>query len=75
MAITIDGVPESISRDKYMELIESIGLDPSKLVHLEFGYHSIRAIVKATDANGKSYRSPVDVNEVAKHEVCIKITD
>jgi hypothetical protein len=75
MAIKIDGVPESISRDKFIELMEGIGLDPWKLVHLDFGWHSIRATVHATDANGRNYRDPMDRDDLAKHEICIKVVD
>lgn len=49
MAITIEGVPETISRDDYTSLVSAYGFDPNRLVSLTFGPSSITAEVIVSD--------------------------
>lgn len=76
MAITIPGIPDSITRADYLRLIESVGLDPMRLRSLEFRMDGIYAEVKASRP-GKD-ENPVDLidegrMEVATHRVYIRV--
>lgn len=75
MTQSITSVPESITRQRYIEVIESLGFDPYDLKDLRFGAHGIYATVAARDENGKTYNDPLERNQLAAHKICIKITD
>lgn len=70
----IDGIPNTITRAKYVALIEELGLHTRHLVSLEFGLDVIRAVICATDENG---REIIDTskNEIAKHTITIPVID
>lgn len=51
-SITIAGVPETITSDQYVALIESIGLSANNLFSLRFATDGIYAEVFARNANG-----------------------
>jgi hypothetical protein len=70
--MNIEGIPEYISRTAYLELLSSVGLDPNRIVSLEFGPMGIYAQVLATDANGEPV---VGGNEFVKHRVFIRVQD
>lgn len=74
MSITIDGIPETITRSQYLGLMTAVGLDVKKLTMLEFRMDGIYATVKASDENG---RDIIDYgrNEVVKHHVFIRVVD
>lgn len=69
----IPGIPESISREDYVRLVESIGLSVTDLRSLEFGHDSIEAEVFARDPEtGRHY---AEGNEIATHHIRIKVVD
>jgi hypothetical protein len=74
MTKSIKGVPESITRQQYVDLINSLGIDPYLLYDLWFGRNTIVATVKALDENGKGYAGE-ERNEMAKHNIVIKVVD
>ena len=73
--VTIPGVPESITRDQFISMIRSLGLDPYRLTDLKFGYHAIVATVKAVNPEGNEYLDPFERNALAKHTITIPIVD
>lgn len=75
MAKTVTGVPTSITRTQYTALLDSLGLDPHQLKHLEFGYRSIEATVFALNPDGKRYEDPINSNSSATHRISIPIAD
>lgn len=75
MSKQIQGVPESITRQRYIDLIASIGLDARELYSLRFESDHIFAVVKARNANGQQYFDDGAANEVAKHHISIPVVD
>lgn len=77
MAIKIEGVPESISRAEYLNLITSVGLDPKNLKSLRFGANSITAVVFALDHTGARVLNKGNTGDPGylKHTVIIHIKD
>jgi len=71
-SVTIEGVPATIPRSTYLNMIRQLGLDPDQLRELIWGWDTITAVVFALDENGKRY---ADQNEVAVHEICIRIDE
>lgn len=72
MTVEIPGVPESITREAYSNLIRSLGLEPKELYELRFETKGIYATVIAKNADGKSY---VVKDEIAMHEIVIPIKE
>lgn len=72
-SITIPGVPVSIPRGRYMELIRSLGLDPHGITWIRFDVDGITAETIARDENGRVFDG--GPNELAKHLIRIKIDD
>jgi hypothetical protein len=70
---TIAAVPESITRQQYIELIESLGFNPNDLRHMAFGLGGIFAEVVSRDENGKLMHGAP--NEIATHTIHIPIVD
>ena len=70
---TIAAVPESITRQQYIELIESLGFNPNDLRHMTFTLGGIFADVLSRDENGKLMEG--GPNEIATHRVHIPIVD
>jgi len=59
MSKVIPGVPESITRDAYIKLIEASGLDPVDIKELMFCADGIYATVFARDENGARVIDPI----------------
>ncbi len=72
-SMVIPGVPDSISRARIAELVQSLGLDVRELVSFELKVHAIHAVVYALNEDGHRYF--VDDDNVAKHHITIPITD
>ena len=70
---TIAAVPESITRQQYIDLIESLGFNPHDLKRLTFDRDGICAEVMARDDNGKILIG--GPNEIATHKIFIPIVD
>jgi hypothetical protein len=71
----IAAVPESITRQQYVALIEALGLNAYHLLALQFGVNSIYATVFARDADDQPYEDPLERNALAKHRISIPIVD
>lgn len=52
MPLTINAVPERISRDDYLQLLATVGLDAKDLMSVTFGPKSIDAVVVVRDEDG-----------------------
>lgn len=70
--VRIDGVPEVIRRDTYLQTIRSLGLDPADLRELHFGRLSVEAVVYARDVRGHRY---VENGNPAVHRIRIAVVD
>lgn len=66
-------IPETITRDAYLSLVEGLGFDVEDLISLNFHPRSVEAVVLARDENGDRY--PADNHELATHVVSIKVVD
>ena len=74
--VTIQGVPASITRERFLEVIRLIGLDPFLVTDLRFDQMGIHATVYASEP-GKPYgtRFTTDGVNVATHEIVIPVVD
>lgn len=70
MSQTIEGVPESITREQYLSLMSAVGLDPTHLVKLEFHVDGIYALMYALDPSGKMV---VSADELVKNGIYIPV--
>lgn len=70
--VNLPGVPETITRQQYLDMIKSVGLEVENLLCLEFRPDGIYAEVYATDERGNNL---VDVqsDEVVTHRVYIRV--
>ena len=66
MAITIEGVPEYLTRDQWTQLFRSFGFDPNRVMELRMAPDGVHAAVAADDPQhpydtqtGKPYRHTV----------------
>jgi hypothetical protein len=73
VAMTIESVPESITRADYVSLIAAAGVKPEDTVSLEFRTDGIYAVVFAKDESGNRVVDPAD--GFCKHTVFIPVTD
>lgn len=72
----ITGVPETISREKYLGLIRELGFEFHHLLKLEFTSKGIYAEQRALDENGNPFITrDGDGNRVATHKVFVRIED
>jgi len=67
MSITIDGVPEFLTRDQYVAIFAAFGFSPQDVIELRAAPDGVHALVKARDEDGKR-RYPF-----AKHRVFIPV--
>ena len=70
--MNIAGVPEAISREAYISLVRSLGLDPYQVVDLECHPEGVYAVVFTLDVEGKRM---VEGEEFAKHKIWIPVVD
>lgn len=52
MSHTVEGIPQSMTREQYVSLTAGVGLDASKLISLEFRADGIYAVTAWEDADG-----------------------
>ena len=69
----IPGIPDSIPRKRYIELIETLGLDATDLYSLEFKADGIYASTYVRHPSGRG--RVIDDEEIAKHQIYIPVTD
>lgn len=75
-SVSIDAVPESISREDYVWMLAAVGLNPCDLTEVRFSTKGVYATVFARDAEGRRILDRVDGEDrIAKHEVFIPVTD
>lgn len=76
MAKTIEGIPDFINRDQYIELIKSYGFDSDYLHELRFSVDGIHAVVTARNELGYGIldKSP-GAKGWTKHRVFIPVRD
>lgn len=72
MAITVEGVPESITREQMVEWLASIGIDASHVRLLRVATDGIVVESYALDPSGRRFAMG---DEVATHKVSIRIVD
>lgn len=70
---SLEGIPETIGRCAYQELIAGAGFDLKRLLSLEFEVDGIYAEVYAEDENGD--RFTVDGENLATDRVCVRVVD
>lgn len=80
--VTLPGIPESIIRDEYLKLVESVGFDAKDLESLEFRWDGIYANVYATDEQGRRMvesggwaGNGLTSREPAMHRVFVRVED
>lgn len=52
MAKIIEGIPEYISREQYLDLFRAVGVTPDQVFELRFGSDGIHALVVHQDEHG-----------------------
>lgn len=72
MSKTIEGIPESFTREQYVALFDAVGLSPYDLVSLEFRAEGVYAEVFERDTTGKRIFSQHD-GGFAKHRIFIPV--
>jgi hypothetical protein len=68
----IPGVPESITRQQYCDLVAAVGFEPKQVRSLEFRMDGIYAVIKDVDENGRD-RIDRDRNEVVTNTVYVPV--
>lgn len=53
MSITIEGIPEFITRDQYLALFAACGVEPSQVIELRMAHDGVHILVFALDEHGK----------------------
>ena len=74
MAKTIQGVPESLTRDQFTAFIEQFGFDPKNLVSLTIDVDGVHAVALDLDEDG-SRAINMSGNGFAKHTIDIPVID
>lgn len=74
MAKTIQGVPESLTRDQLAELIGTFGFEPAQITELRIDASGVRATVFETHADGTKVVN-LDGSGFAKHTIHISVAD
>lgn len=76
MAKTIEGIPDFITRDQYVALINSSGFDADYLQELRFAVDGIHAVVFYKDENGNRILDKAPgARGWVKHRVFIPVRD
>lgn len=72
---TAPGIPASITRNEYLDLIKALGIDTERLQYLqalEFRWNVIYAELAALDDEGHMV---IDGDEIAVHKIAIRVED
>lgn len=76
MAKIIEGVPEFITREDYIDLIAASGLDPNNLQDLRFSSDGIHAVVFHRDEDGaRRLDNSPGATGYLKHRIFIPVRD
>ena len=71
---TIEGIPESITREQYLDLFRSLNIDPAEVLSLRFAWNGIQAEVFATDDHGLRIMNAFSKEPgYAKHSLFIRV--
>ncbi|WP_307076488.1 hypothetical protein [Arthrobacter pascens] len=71
MTMSINGIPESISREAYLSLISATGIDPGSIRKLTLTADGIYAVVFAVDGDGRKIIEPA--SGAVKHTLYIPV--
>lgn len=76
-ALTITGVPESVSREQVCEAIRILGIDPSEVAGLSFEYSAVHVEVYANQkpTSTPTWRWTYNGKRAATHRLTIPIID
>lgn len=69
---TLDAVPQCISRDRYVELIRALGLDPTNVKRVEFRTDGVYVEVMYRNERGAQQLDEY-ANDVVHHRVYIPV--
>jgi hypothetical protein len=53
MSVTIESVPEYLTREQYVAIFTAAGMDPRDVIELRFAHDGVHALVIARDEHGK----------------------
>jgi hypothetical protein len=72
MQKTIEGLPEFLTRDQYVCMFSSFGLDPRHVVELRLAHDGVHALVFALDEQGKRIYE-IRTESWMKHRVFVPV--
>lgn len=74
MSITIQGVPEHLTREQFLAPLIAIGFDPKSVTELRYAADGVHALVHYRDGNGAKWiDSSKDKGGLHKHRVFIPV--
>lgn len=75
MSITIDSVPEYLTREQYVALFAALGFKPEQVVELRAAHDGVHALVFAPEPDGsRRLLDPADPEQgYRKHRVFIPV--
>lgn len=75
MSKTIEGIPESFTREQYVALFDAVGMNPYDIMSLEFRAEGVYAVVFERDGDGERILidHTGDDGGWAKHRVFIPV--
>lgn len=74
--IKIEGIPETITRQQYVETIRGLGIDPEQLLELRWDHQGIHAVVYALNKDGMRFATGNRPNRrPATHKLFIRVED
>jgi hypothetical protein len=74
MSITIDGVPDHLTREQYVAIFSAVGFDPNEVIELRAAPDGVHALVFAQHPDGRRILAS-DRSGYAKHRVFIPVRD
>lgn len=73
MAKTIDGVPETISREALTSFLSNFGFKPEDLSNLNIGPEGVTAVVFERNEDGSRKLNTSGINGYVKHAIRIPV--
>ncbi len=74
MTVTINAVPESLTRSQFVDWLASVGIDPTECQSIVLDRNGIHATVYALNDDGCRYVNPGG-DEIATHIIHVRIDD
>lgn len=72
MSKTIEGVPEFLTREQYIEFFGALGFDPMQTLELRAAHDGVHALVLVLDEDGKRVFNP-NAERYEKHRIFIPV--